>query len=668
MAETSVSSLAGTNAETGRVRILFLESSPADAEQCVRELRKAGIELDATVVQKREDFAARLKAGWYDIILSEYNLPGWNALEALEYLRQNGPDIPFLLVTGYLTEEGTDACIRKGIADYVRKDRLAGLPHAVRRALQGKALGKVRNLYLNILMVEDNPEDVDLLLRELRRAGIEAHSDIAQTPERFAAVIRSRPWDVVLADYRLPGWNGLEVLEILREQGRDIPVILVTGTLGDELAADCIREGCADYVLKDRLARLPSAVRRALGEKALQEERGRAIAERKRLEQQLFLAQRLEAIGRLAGGIAHDFNNLLGVVTGFSDLVLDGLEPESPLRPPLEEVRKAGERGISLTRQLLAFSRQQVLEPKVVSLNHIVSDTVKMLQHVLGEDIVMTTLLSPQLGSVKADPAQIEQVLLNLAVNARDAMPTGGKLTIETSNIYLDEAYVHRHVVGQPGPYVLLAVSDTGKGMDAETQAHAFEPFFTTKEKGKGTGLGLATVYGIVKQSGGYIWLYSEPEKGTAFKIYLPRVDEAATRERVRERTSQAPAGMETVLLLEDEPALRELVQQWLVGLGYVVLEAQGGVEALEISKNYNGPIHLLLTDVVMPGMSGRDLAERIVPSRPEMKVLYISGYTNDAIVRHGVLQPGVVFLQKPFTRQSLANKVRETLDAAAEA
>jgi CheY-like chemotaxis protein len=286
-----------------------------------------------------------------------------------------------------------------------------------------------------------------------------------------------------------------------------------------------------------------------------------------------------------------------------------------------------------------------------------------MLHQVLGEDIEIRTVLDPKLGSVKADLSQLEQVLMNLAVNARDAMPTGGKLTIETNNIYLDEAYVQQHVVGQPGSYVLLAVSDTGMGMDAATQAHAFEPFFTTKERGKGTGLGLSTVYGIIKQSGGYIWLYSEAGKGTTFKIYLPRVDGAAEEELIREKHAAVPAGGETVLLLEDEPALRELVREWLTGIGYVVLEAKGGAEALEISRSYSGSIDLLLTDVVMPGMSGRQLAERLTPSRPGMRVLYVSGYTTDAIVHHGVLQPGVAFLQKPFTRAALAQKLRETLD-----
>jgi PAS domain S-box-containing protein len=386
------------------------------------------------------------------------------------------------------------------------------------------------------------------------------------------------------------------------------------------------------------------------------------ISERKQLEAQLRQAQKMEAVGRLAGGVAHDFNNLLTIIGGYSQLLLD-LDLKDQQRGHIEEVKKAADRAASLTRQLLAFSRQQVLAPQVLDLNVVVANTEKMLRRLIGEDIELVNSLGSNLGRVKADPGQIEQVILNLAVNARDAMPRGGRLTIETANLELDETYARGQVSVEPGPYVMLSMSDTGSGMDAETQTHIFEPFFTTKEPGKGTGLGLATVYGIVKQSGGYIWVNSEEGHGATFKIFLPQVQETA---EVVERSSEGDAaagGSETILLVEDEEPLRRLARGILEGDGYTVLEACGGEEALQVCGQHKGPIHLILTDVVMSGMSGRELAERLAVSHPESKVVYMSGYTDDSVVRHGVLDAGTILLQKPFTPDALAHKVRETLD-----
>ncbi len=390
----------------------------------------------------------------------------------------------------------------------------------------------------------------------------------------------------------------------------------------------------------------------------------RDVTERVQLEQQLRQAQKMEAVGRLAGGIAHDFNNILTAITGYSDLLLEDLAASDPRRQDAAEVRKAADRAAGLTRQLLAFSRQQVLQPRVLDLNALVSELEKMLRRLLGEDVELATRLEPALGPVKADPGQIEQVIMNLAVNSRDAMPRGGKLTIETANVALDEAYARDHYPARPGLYALLAVSDTGVGMSEETQAHLFEPFFTTKEKGKGTGLGLATVYGIVKQSGGFIWVYTELGRGTVFKIYLPRVD-AATETLAGAAGSRAPAtrGTETVLLAEDEAPVRSVARQVLERHGYTVLEAPSAEAALDIADRYSGPIHLLLTDVVMPGLSGRDLAVRLATRRPEARVIYMSGYTDDAITRHGVLEPGLAYIQKPFTADTIVQKVREVLD-----
>ncbi|MFH1758550.1 MAG: ATP-binding protein [Pseudomonadota bacterium] len=394
-------------------------------------------------------------------------------------------------------------------------------------------------------------------------------------------------------------------------------------------------------------------------------ERRRSEEALRKSEEQLRQWQKVEAIGRLAGGIAHDFNNLLMTIKGCSEILLQEYDAQDPRREEAEEIQKAAERATSLTRQLLAFGRRQILKPQVLNLNKVVANMNKMLQRVIGEDIQLLTVLEPKLGPVKVDPGQIEQVIMNLAVNARDAMPRGGKLTIETANVLLDEDYAQRHISVKPGSYVMLAVSDNGCGMDKETQSHLFEPFFTTKDKGKGTGLGLSTVYGIVKQSGGNIWAYSEVGQGTTFKIYLPMVIQAVKEKyEPAERRRISTRGTETILVVEDEKAVRKMIRKTLQNKGYTVLEAQHGQDALDICEHYSGPIHLMVTDVVMPQMSGKELAEQLAPSRREMQVLYMSGYPDNSIVQHGVLEPGTEFLQKPFTLNTLEAKVRKLLDA----
>jgi len=383
----------------------------------------------------------------------------------------------------------------------------------------------------------------------------------------------------------------------------------------------------------------------------------------RRNEEHLRQISKLEAIGQLAGGIAHDFNNLLMVIKGYTQLILSDLTPADPLRRNVEEIQKASDRAATLTQQLLAFSRRQVLQPRVLDLNVIVADVERILQRLIGEDVNLACFPGQALGRVLADPNQIEQVLMNLAVNARDAMPRGGRLTIETQNVDLDDAAAARHVGMKPGPFVMLAVSDNGLGMDAKTQTHIFDPFFTTKEQGKGTGLGLSTAYGIVKQSGGYIFVQSEVGRGSAFKIYLPRVERATDEplHAVPPPPAARPAE-ETILLVEDEEMVRELVRQLLVQQGYTVLTASGGAEALTLCQRHPGPIHLLLTDVVMPQMSGRELSIFLASIRPEARVLYMSGYTDDAIVHHGVLEPGTAFIQKPFTPEALEAMIRKVL------
>jgi two-component system cell cycle sensor histidine kinase/response regulator CckA len=385
------------------------------------------------------------------------------------------------------------------------------------------------------------------------------------------------------------------------------------------------------------------------------------ISRRKALEEQLLQAQKMEAVGRLAGGIAHDFNNMLTVISGYDRMILDELPPTDPLREYAEEILKAAERAGSLTNQLLAFSRRQIIQPRLMNVNAVVGQTEKMLRRLLGEDIQLVFELNAESGNIKADPNQIIQAIVNLAVNARDAMLTGGRIVVETANVHLDENYVRTHLGVQPGDFVMIAMTDTGQGMDAVTRQRIFEPFFTTKEQGKGTGLGLATVYGMVKQAGGDIWVYSEVGSGTTFKLYFPRVHEAiseVTASEVDHRT----LGGETVLVVEDENAVRDLTVRMLKQLGYVVLAAASGSEAVAISNAYADRLALLVTDVVMPQMSGRQVADALLAARPDIKVLYLSGYTESTVIHHGVLDSAVDFLPKPFSREALGRKVREIL------
>jgi len=386
------------------------------------------------------------------------------------------------------------------------------------------------------------------------------------------------------------------------------------------------------------------------------------VTEKKKLEQQLNQAQKMESVGRLAGGVAHDFNNLLSVIIGYSEILMEHPGFDSHALRLAEEIKRAGGRAATLTRQLLAFSRQQVLEPRVLNLNTIVTDMQKMLRRLIGEDVEIHAKLEGDLGRVKADPGQIEQIIINLAVNARDAMPQGGKLTIETSNVELDESYAAQHPPATPGRYVLLAMADTGMGMNREIKARIFEPFFTTKELGKGTGLGLSTVYGIVKQSGGYIWVYSEPGQGSVFKVYLPRVDQPVEPLLPAELAVESLRGTETILVVEDEDTLRTLIRTLLEQSGYTVMEAKSGADALQAAQEHDAAIQLLLTDVIMPGLSGPAVAERLAHTHPKTKVLYMSGYTDTFATDRGLLAGAATLVHKPFTRKDLLRKVREVL------
>lgn len=434
--------------------------------------------------------------------------------------------------------------------------------------------------------------------------------------------------------------------------------LLITG----ETIGCLLLTACEPHCFEEEQTRLAQSVADQVGGVLA---RIRLDEERRRLADQYHQAQKMEALGKLTGGVAHDFNNMLTVILGAGQLLRLGQEPNSPQIARVEQIQTAAERASDLVRQLLAFSRQQMLQPRVIQINHIIADFEKMLRRVIGEDIALETVFDPRLGRVKADPSQIEQVLMNLVVNARDAMPTGGSLTIETADVYLDEDYAQRHVGVAPGPYACLAVSDTGAGMDADTQARIFEPFFTTKPKGQGTGLGLATVHGIVNQSGGHIYVYSESGQGTTFKVYLPCTEATEETPPQGESGKDTTSGSETILVVEDDPGVRELVQEILSSVGYRVLSADCGETARRRCAEHRGAIHLMLSDVVLPGgQSGPQLAEALASQYPNMKALYMSGYTDNAIVLHGILDPGIAFIHKPFTATGLKAKVRKVLDA----
>jgi two-component system cell cycle sensor histidine kinase/response regulator CckA len=892
-----------------RLRILFVEDRPADVELSRIELRRAGIDAAIDVVATLPDLRARLRDHRYDVVLSDYSLEGFTGMDAFDAVRASGREVPFLLVTGSLGDEAAVDCLKRGVDNYVTKDRLTRLPRAVRQAIDQDAAGRreaeavaalreseerlrqitenieevyglftadgAQALYVNrayetlfgrscaslyeepasflqTLHPDDRPRMV-AELKEIRRgaggrpfevrvvrpdgqvrwvlARAVGIQDARGTVHRIAGVAaditdRKRAEDdlaftnVVLSTQQE---TSLDAILVVDEDGRilsynqhfvelwGIPAELVARRSDPEVlqaATDRTRDPAAfrarvdhlyehreeesqeEFELKDgrtierysapmlgadgryygrvwyfrditerkaaevalrrseeefrsliehaplgiyratpdgRILTANPAFIRMLGYRwveelerldmagdlyAVAEQRDQLraqlesadeataevewkrrdgttitvrlnghtvrgpdgaiecyeglvedITQQRSLEGQFRQAQRLEAVGRLAGGVAHDFNNILTAISGYTDMLLDDANPGDPRRQDLEEIRTAAQRAAGLTRQLLAFSRKQVLQTRVLDLNAVVQTLEKMLRRLIGEDIALVFTPGADLGAVRADPGQLEQVILNLAVNSRDAMPEGGKLTIETANITLDESYVREHTGAAPGRYVLLAVSDTGIGMDEETRSHMFEPFFTTKEQGKGTGLGLATVYGIVKQSGGYVWVYSEPGRGATFKIYLPRVDEPVDGEESVSGLPEVAGGGETVLLAEDDAGVRQVVAEVLTQKGYRVLRADDGQTALALARENREAVRLLITDIVMPGMPGRELAGLVVALCPGVRVLFMSGYTDDAVVRHGVLQEGTPYLQKPFTPRALALKVRDVLD-----
>jgi len=516
---------------------------------------------------------------------------------------------------------------------------------------------------LRVLMAEDSEDDALIILHALRKAAYAPLCERVWTAPAMQAALQKQAWDVVISDYEMPGFGGFEALELLKASGQDLPFILVSAVVSEETAVAAMKAGAHDFIMKRKLARLAPAIERELREAQTRAARRAAEAALRQSENQLRQAQKLEAVARLAAGVAHDFNNILTAISGHSTLLLRQLEPGDARRKNAEQIEKCAYLAAALTRQLLTFSRKQAIEPRILKPNDVIRNVERMLKRLIGEDVEFRAILDPAAGSIKADPGQLEQVIMNLAVNARDAMPNGGKITAMTANLTLDATRLKAAPGLIPGHYVMLAISDTGTGMTDEVRAHLFEPFFTTKPPGKGTGLGLATCFGIVQQSSGHIEVESELGKGTTFKLYFPQVQDAAGPARATDQAAPAPGGTETVLLVEDEAVVRELAAITLREMGYTVMEAGNGQEGLRIAQQHEGRIDLVLTDVVMPVMGGKEMAGALRGSRPDTKVLFTSGYSEEVIGNHGVLRPGIAFLQKPYLAATLARRVREVLD-----
>ena len=630
-------------------RILMVDDNPDDRMLIRRALVREFPELEIVEVGDPVTLARALDQGPYDLVITDYGLGFTDGFALLDTLKTQWPECPVILCTGTLSEEIAVEALRKGLDDYVLKDprRFMRLPAAVRSAVdharQRAAARAAEQRYHELF--DGAPVG---LIRSLPDGRILAANAAAVRITGFPSV--SALLDASVADLYADAGDRARVDAVL-ERGETLQDLEIQGRR---------RDGVLIWVTVNL-----RPVKDAGGQVLHYEWSLADITERRQLESQLRQAQKMEAVGQLAGGVAHDFNNLLTVIGGRCYLMLAKLEPDDTLRREVELVRGAAERAARLTHQLLAFSRKQVLEPRVLELDETVAGIEPLLRRLIGEDIEIQVTRGPDLGRVKADAGQIEQVILNLAVNARDAMPQGGRLALETANVTVDEWVARRAPDLAPGSYVVLSVTDSGHGMDAATRAQIFEPFFTTKEVGKGTGLGLATVYGIVRQSGGFIEVESEPGQGASFKVYLPRVEDAVAAPEAARSSGARSGGSETVLLVEDDESLRTLAREILTVQGYAVLEAASPRDALRTHQTHPAPIDLLLTDVVMPEMNGRQLADHLKVARPEMRVLFMSGYTGEALrAGGGVAGFTGQLLQKPFTPDGLTRRVREVLDA----
>jgi two-component system cell cycle sensor histidine kinase/response regulator CckA len=632
------------------LNILVIEDSDADFRLLERKLKQDGLPVRCRRAVSLDELADEVERGPWDIVLSDYNVPQMAFLDGLTLLQSRLPDVPVIVVSGTVGEERAVALLKLGVSDFVLKDHLVRLRPVIERSLADAAARRA---------IRAAEAELRLL-----HAAVNAAVD--------AVVITDRAGTIVWVNPAFTTITGFTAEEAIGRNPRDL---VKSGAHPAEFFTDLWNTLLAGKVWHGEITNRRKDGRRYPEEQSItpiKDASGgishfvaikRDLTAEKQTQEQLFQAQKMESIGLLAGGIAHDFNNLITTINVTADLASVRLREDDRLRADFDRIREAGERAASLTRQLLAFGRRQMMTREVLCLAEVVAKMQDMLSRLIGEDIELTMALSDGQGSVLADRGQLEQVIMNLALNARDAMPTGGALTIETRDVELDETFAGTHSLVCAGPHVMLAVSDAGVGMDADTQARIFEPFFTTKEVGKGTGLGLATVYGIVKQSGGSIWVYSAPGSGTTFKIYLPRVHGVQPSPQARP-TAVAMRGTETILVVEDEEVLRILTRRLLEMVGYTVLTAGSGEEALLALARHGGPVHLVLTDVVMPGITGRELAVRLETTHPGLKVLYTSGYTDDVILRKGLLDRTNNFISKPFSMKDLTRKVRQVLDA----
>jgi PAS domain S-box-containing protein len=633
------------------LRLLLVEDNENDAVLVVRELKRGGYDTTYERVYDAASMRAALERQSWDLVLSDHSMPQFSGRAALDVLRQRDPDVPFIFVSGTIGEDAAVESMRMGAQDYLNKANLRRLVPAIQRELREAASR-----------------------RERRRA----ETALRESEQRFEKVFQASPVGITISTVAEGRYVDVNAA-FLRMIGRTREEVIGRTSFDISFWRDPVdrtrvmerlaRGGGAAQELELTVQAKDGAIRHVLVALEQVDFSGTPcvvalvhdISGLKQLEQQLNQAQKMEAVGRLAGGVAHDFNNMLTVITSYGDLLLGDLPAGDSRRADIEEILKAARGAATLTRQLLAFSRQEVIQPRPISVNAIVAGTEKMLQRVIGEDIALESELAAEPSTVLCDPGQLEQIVMNLVVNARDAMPQGGKVRIVTTNATLDEPALRDLPFARPGRYIVLTVSDTGIGMDATTQEHIFEPFFTTKEQGKGTGLGLATVYAVAKQAGGFVGVESAPGEGASFTVFLPAIDAPPTRIEA-ESPGGLPRGTETVLLVEDATAVRSVIRQVLERLGYAVLDAADGQLALEVAARHHGPIDLVITDIVMPALGGREMAERLRKVRPEIRILYTSGYTDDAIVRSGVLDAQFVFMQKPFTPETLAAKVREAL------
>ncbi|MGH9713443.1 MAG: response regulator [Candidatus Acidiferrales bacterium] len=634
------------------LRLLYLEHEENDIEIALRELKRSGLEFGVETAATQEEFVGKLREKSFDVILSDYRLPGWTAMDAFALIKALGLDVPFVLVTGTLGEELAVECIKQGVTDYVLKAQLARLPMAIRQAQKAKLLreaetravgalresearyrGLVDNATYGIYWVTTGGELLHANPALAKMLGFESADEFLKL-RTSDALYRNPEARLRLLEHYAKYGRVDTVVDWKRKDGKIINVRLNgRRTTNPERNIECI-----EVIVEN-------------------------VTEKMALEKLLAQAQKFEGIGQLAGGIAHDFNNMIGAIIGWADLGMEETEPASRPHRHFEKMRKQAERAAALTRQLLAFARRQILEPRNIDLNQTITETLSLLEKVIGGNIEIKSNLTPDLALVSADPTQVEQILMNLCINARDAMPQGGKLHIETSNAVVDEGFSARLPFARPGNYSMLCVTDTGTGMDAATLERIFEPFFTTKELGKGTGLGLATVYGIVRQHGGFVLVYSEEGVGSAFRVYLPVSTEGAkSPERVVD-TLPVRGGNETILVVEDHEGLREIARETLMNLGYHVVIAVDGEQAVQEFLSTGNQIDLVLMDVVLPKLGGPQAYNRMCETNPGVPVIFATGYSADMELLRQARQQGLPMLQKPYSPRDLGRKIRETLD-----